>query len=372
MRTFFAASSAAASWPVPALRRVLSPAPSRYSSRIVQDLAGMAELAPAWDRLASQGTPMQHYIWARTCAEVFGSRIQALVIESLGEVVAIAPLARREGYCGRLESIGVAELFEPTDFLYADDSALAMLVRAATALGAPLDLGRMPANSPALRGLGKGWRCLSRTSRAGACPYIELGPQWTNPEQQFNARRRGDFRRAERHAQELGEVRFEILAPPPRDLERLLAEAYQTEATGWKGECGSALALGPLRGVFFRRYARAALERGILRLCFMRIGAQAVAMQIAVECSERFWLFKIGYDERFARCSPGTLLMMHTVKYAAERGLRSYELLGEAAPWTRVWTRAEEPMVRLKTYPATVRGLGAFCSDAVNFVRSRV
>jgi hypothetical protein len=28
-------------------------------------------------------------------------------------------------------------------------------------------------------------------------------------------------------------------------------------------------------------------------------------MQLAVEWSGRYWLYKIGYDEAYARCSPG-------------------------------------------------------------------
>ena len=69
-------------------------------------------------------------------------------------------------------------------------------------------------------------------------------------------------------------------------------------------------------------------------------------MQLAVECGERFWLLKIGYDEEFARCSPGVLLMLHTVRYAATRGLKSYELLGRVEPWTRVWARSRVPTSR--------------------------
>ena len=44
-------------------------------------------------------------------------------------------------------------------------------------------------------------------------------------------------------------------------------------------------------------------------------------MQVAVETGGRFWLLKVGYDERFARCSPGSLLLLETIRHAATTGV---------------------------------------------------
>jgi CelD/BcsL family acetyltransferase involved in cellulose biosynthesis len=80
-------------------------------------------------------------------------------------------------------------------------------------------------------------------------------------------------------------------------------------------------------------------------------------MQIAIECDDRFWLLKIGHDDKFAKCSPGTLLMLHSVKYAAVRGLKSYEFLGIAEPWTRAWTESLRRCVTLRAYPLSIGGI---------------
>jgi CelD/BcsL family acetyltransferase involved in cellulose biosynthesis len=94
-------------------------------------------------------------------------------------------------------------------------------------------------------------------------------------------------------------------------------------------------------------------------------------MQLAIECGNRFWLLKIGYDEAFARCSPGSLLLLETVRYAALRGLHSYEFLGTAEPWTHMWTTCMRPCVSLLAYPANRRGLAAFAADVLTSVRKR-
>src|SRR5207247_3695751 len=133
---------------------------------------------------------------------------------------------------------------------------------------------------------------------SGGTPTIALDGQ--EPESRLSSRRRSDLRRARRHAEAMGEVTSEVLAPSPQEVPALLAEAIAIEARSWKARAGTALASDPVRRGFFERYALAAAADGTLRLAFLRIGGQGAAMQIAVECGRRFWLLKIGYDERFA------------------------------------------------------------------------
>lgn len=110
---------------------------------------------------------------------------------------------------------------------------------------------------------------------------IPVGEQ---PETRFNAGRRSDLRRARRRAEALGQVTAEVLAPrSPAEIDSLLAAAYGVEAAGWKGARGSALASDAARGAFFHSYAVEAAREGKLRLCFLRIGGTATAMQLAIE-----------------------------------------------------------------------------------------
>jgi CelD/BcsL family acetyltransferase involved in cellulose biosynthesis len=335
--------------------------------QIVRDLEGLNQLAGGWDSLAATlASPMQQYIWTRACAEVFGADggLQMVAVGLAGGIVAVAPLIKQGSVVSRLKMLGVSELYEPMDFLYAEPSQLPLLAEALAKTGAALNLGRIPADSPVIGALRKAYRRgWVYTLPAAPCPYITLNADWIEPERQFNSGRRSDFRRARRHADRMGEVSLEVLSPAPAELDSLLEEAYAVEKAGWKGAKGTALAVDAARGNFYRRYAAAAGESGILRLCFMRIGRRAVAMQFAVECNNRFWLLKIGYDEEFARCSPGALLMLHTLQYAATRGLASYEFLGLPEPWTRNWTESLRPCVSLRAYMLGWHGIAAQCDD---------
>jgi CelD/BcsL family acetyltransferase involved in cellulose biosynthesis len=343
----------------------------------LDEIEALNGLERGWDLLATRaGSPMQHFIWAKAVAETYGDagEVRMFAVGPKSEPRALAALVERRGPDARLEALGVRQLYEPMDFLYAEPEAARELAEALVREGRALSLPRVPAVSPVIGALRAAYRRrgLVRIAPTHGCPYIHLAPDWAEPERQFNARRRSDFRRALRHAQLLGKVGFEVLAPNLPELPALLEDAWKVEAAGWKGANGSALARHEKLGEFFRRYAAAACRKGILRLCFMRIAGRAVAMQFAVECAGAFWLFKIGYDEEFARCSPGNLLMLHTVRYAALRGLRSYEFLGSTAPWTDVWTASVRECVALRAYPITVRGIAALSVDAGAFAWRRL
>ncbi|HKA55165.1 MAG TPA: GNAT family N-acetyltransferase [Candidatus Binatia bacterium] len=340
--------------------------------RVLRHPEEIAALADAWDSLAvaQAGGPMQYAAWAQAYAAMRGVPGQTLHVVVMGapQPTAIAPLVKRPGRLARLELLGVHELYEPLDFLYASPAALDALAEALVHLGVPLFLERLPAASPVTAALrrayrGRGLVLCRPTPEWPGCPWIPLDASWQQPEHHLNPGRRSDLRRARRIAERLGPVRCEVLAPTPAQLPPLLEEAFRVEAAGWKGHKGSALLAHRERGAFYRRYAEAACRQGMLRLCFLRIGEQAAAMQLAAECGGGFWLLKMGYDERFARCSPGMLLLLETIGHAARQGLRAYEMLGTVEPWTQLWAPQVRACVALRAYPARAQGLARLAAD---------
>jgi CelD/BcsL family acetyltransferase involved in cellulose biosynthesis len=348
----------------------------KASTQVLRSIDSLDRLADHWNSLSAEfNSPIQDFSWSQVCAKsICANEKLRIVVSSLGEkAVAIAPLSQSKGILSPLKMLGVSSLYEPMDFLYADLLALNALAQALKKLGQAINLERVPSDSPIVAALQQAYQRSGwvHISSSGFCPYIPLSTAWTTPEQQFNSGRRSDFRRARKHAQKLGEVTYEILAPTPAEVESLLAEAYQVESKSWKGKIGSALALDRNIGDFYRQYTLKASQQGILRLCFLRIDGQAIAMQIAVEYDSRFWLLKVGYDENFARCSAGNLLMLHTVKYAAESGFESYEFLGGEESWTKVWTELGRSSVSIRIYPTSLSGVKNFVTDAAKSLRAK-
>jgi len=347
------------------------------NSCVVRDSQSLAGLADQWRALSAQASlPTQHYIWMQACVDSLASDgdLQFLVVEQQQGLPAIAPLVADSDNRNRLSLLGVRELHEPTDLIYAHPDGAEALAEALADLGRPLFLERMPADSlmiPALQKAFKGRGVVVSRRRCG-CPWLSLDDSWVQPERHLNSRRRSDLRRMGRKAEKIGPVAVEILTPTPDALHSLLDEAFKVEGAGWKGREGTALISDPLRRGFYTRYADAACREGILRLSFLRIGGQAAATQIAVQCADAFWLLKIGYDEQFAQCSPGTLLTAESLSYAARQGLRSYEFLGTVEPWVQMWTREVRCCLSIWAYPISGRGVVAFGSDVTKFLSRRL
>lgn len=345
------------------------PAPHREPEmRIIRDAAGLGHLAGSWAELsAKSGHPMLDLAWIASCADTFtaGRTLHVVVQGPPQQIQAIAPLVSRHDGLARLELLGVDELYEPMDFLFEEPAALAPLVKALSRSNTPLYLKRVLAQSPLVDHLRRvyRWGGLIISRPVSGAPWIPLDAGWMHPETRLAAGLRSAILRARRAAERLGPITCEVASPTAGELAPLLAAAFDVEAAGWKGRQGSALVLDAERGAFYRRYAARAARQGALRLCFLRIGGRPAAMQFAVEWGNRFWLLKIGFDESFAKCSPGSLLMVETIRYAAARGLQSYEFLGTDQPWTRLWTPLVHPCLSLLVYPAGARGMAALAAD---------
>ena len=344
----------------------------------MRETDGLAVLALAWERLDAFATlPTQGADFVAALAETMlaGVPIRLFEAAAIEGVEAILPLCHAPGPFARWRMPGAEEVFEPGDALCRDAAGAERLARLLAAEARPIDLARIPAASPLIPALEAAMKGRGRVSvrPAAPSPTIALGPEWRELESRFSSRRRSDFRRAARRAADFGDVQCEMLAPTPDAFDALFDEAIAVEARSWKRAAGTAIACDPAKEAFFRRYLRAACARGEGRVALLRIDGRLVAMQLAVEWSGRYWLYKIGYDEAFAHCSPGTLLMLHALRDAVERGLTGFELMGDAEAWIAdLWTREAHECVRVRTYPYTIAGLAAASRDGSAWARSRL
>lgn len=318
---------------------------------------------------------MQQPDWAEAFLAAFpdAGAPRLLAAGPLGQPTAIGTFVVRPGIASPLEALAVRETTEPWDVLAVSPEAAQELAAALAREDRAVYIPRIPEGSAALAAIRAAYRGrgIVRVTQTVAYPTLVLDASWQAPEGKFNAGRRSDFRRARRRADKHGPVAFEVLSPAPAELPALLDEAWQVEAKGWKGERGSALAHDTGRGAFYRRLSAAAASSGMLRLSFMRIGGKAVAMQLAIEADQRLWLLKIGYDEAYAKCSPGQQLMLEVVRWAAAKGLRAIEFLGQREPWTDLWTQQLTPCVSVRAYRFTPRAMLTLVLDALGFVRKR-
>jgi CelD/BcsL family acetyltransferase involved in cellulose biosynthesis len=299
---------------------------------------------------AGEGIPMQSHAWCHARAELVPTGELVVPAVHDGDGVRALALLAQDG-----ERLREAPLmFEPSDLAWHDTDSLDVLAAALVRQGRPFELERLPAQSPTLaalrRALGKRDKIL--VEAAMPTPYIGLEGADPDIDACFNARRRSDFRRAARRAAGRGTLDYQVLTPADDDeLLRLLDDAYAIETQSWKYAAGTALTADEMQGMFIARFAQGAMRDGCLRLLFLRIAGKPVAMQLATEWQQRFWLFKMSYDKEYARCSPGQLLLRHALRHAAARGLRSLEFMGVMDNWTRQWTDTTRRYLRVEVMP---------------------
>lgn len=333
--------------------------------RVIESLDELLTLERAWSAFwGPTGHPLRQFDWVRACAEtmVDDCDLRIFVVERAGRIEAVAPLVERRYPAPRLEVLGASELHAPCEILYANGAALGTLVDGLADTGVAVAMDGFAAGSP-MRSVfeeayrGRGW---VRAIDIDPMPYIELDRSWTQPEQRLDPGLCSDMRRVLQHAESLGGVDFEVLSPrSPEELAVALGEVKGGEAPWTSAHAVSA----SKRARFLRRYAGLAANNGTLRVVLMRIGGQAIALQLAVEADQRYWVLHICYDDRFARFLPGMLLTVHAIGHAASQGLRSYEFLGEPEVWAKRFTDRVSGCRALRTYPLNAAGYAALCND---------
>ncbi len=123
-----------------------------------------------------------------------------------------------------------------------------------------------------------------------------------------------ELRRQRNRLAEHGEIIFTIAATPvevARDLEIFLT----LEASGWKANRGTALAQNDGDAAFIRRAAPALAANGQCEIVTLNAGDTPVASAVVLRHLDRAFYYKLGVDERFAKCSPGVQLTLDVTRH---------------------------------------------------------
>jgi CelD/BcsL family acetyltransferase involved in cellulose biosynthesis len=347
-----------------------------YTLEVLRDRTALEQCAEEWRRLPQAGAnPLLTPEWSAAALPVLHARCESLALRDRGELVALAPLARAPlAGMARLELIGARTLHEPSGFLYRDPHALARLCAAVVAQRLPVILQRVPSADPLLACFSDAARARGRLFElpAAAAPRVDFPGDFASYEATLSARRRQDYRRARRKLEQSGPVTFDLRLPSESSVTAELAEVLRVESGGWKRLRGSALASNPRLGGYFRELALQMARRGSLRICFLRVAGEAIATQLALEHAHRWWILKIGYDEKWADYSPGIQLMWDVLRHAGESRLEGVEMLGSAEDWLSIWAREAREFRTLVFYPHNLRGLSALAADGAGALLRRL
>ncbi len=335
-------------------------------------------LIDRWTELEKRfGSPVMSPEWFRAGAATLCPPydLKLAVREKDGALDGVAPIGRLKHFMSRLEVLGTTLLTEEGGFLYSNTDALMEMVEAIIQLDKPVFLRRVRMYSEEAKIWEKeicarGLRCLVREERL---PWVAVRSDWKSFEkQQISSSRRSIFRRLQRLAEQKGEFKFEAVVPTFENLDQYLDEAFEVEVSNWKARRRTAMKYNERLGGFFREYARLATESGELRLFFLRVNEEPIAVELTTLHGNRIWILKIGHNEAWWRCSPGILLMHNVIRFCFENGLEGCEFGGTDEPWLHIWANESHSAWTYRIYPGSVKGMFQLGVDLLQLTGGKI
>lgn len=337
---------------------------------VVRSRERFLALSRQWDALASAtDNALALHDWYVAALEALGERVRlnVVLVWRDGELAAAMPLAAAASLPLRFFPVD-AYLGEPDRFLYRDAAALKALAKAIIALNLPVVIRRMPADGEVIDVLPAGWRSraviLRQNTRHSA--FVDLPGSFGEFEASMSSKRKSTLRRKKRAAEkESGPVRVEFVTPQADEVEAPIERFLKIERAGWKGRQGTSIDADLRFQRFIYELTRRFARSGACKFAFLRIGEGDAAGRLMLEHRATWHEIKIGYDEGFARYSPGLLLMHEIFGLACEQSVRRYEFLGLSESWQSFWPHRVRRDEFFAIYPYSLRGLAAFVSDAL-------
>jgi CelD/BcsL family acetyltransferase involved in cellulose biosynthesis len=301
----------------------------------IEDETRFAQLAAAWDALAAEDpSPFARHGWLTAWWRWFGDgRALRVAVLWRGEQLSAAlPLCADGRRLQGLANAHTPELRAPAR----DAAALASVVSAAVDAGAhELALSSLPHGGELPAALSAELRQRRWPTIVGAeqrSPIAELGggydawradsrPRWGAPLERFGRKLERD------HG-----ATFQLVERPA-DLERELEHGFAVEASGWKGEHGTAIVSSPQTLGFYTDVARTYHRLDALRLSRIDADGRTVAFDFSLLHRGRLYLLKTGFDEQLRKLAPGLVLRLRMIERCCELGLEAHELLGDADAW---------------------------------------
>jgi CelD/BcsL family acetyltransferase involved in cellulose biosynthesis len=344
-------------------QRLSLPERSTATGVTVRPVARPSFIAPAaliaeWDELATraQATPYLRPGWMEAWWLAFGKGdLQIRTLYRKGRLAALMPVAE---YHGALRS--ASNYHSPRAGLLAEDLSAAMeLARTLYAAEPPrVSVTSLDPASGSYKALSwaaesAGYRAVARPFQCS--PYLDIGCEWPEYEAGLSDALKFDLRRARSRLARQGRISIDIVSGRGA-ADEPLKEAFATEASGWKGTRGSAILSSPNTRNFYTNVARWAANRGYLRLFFLRLGKQPLAVYYALQDRGTCYLLKGGYDVAYRRYSPGKLLLHAVIEYCFAAHLSRVEFHGDAEPYKFLWARAVHEQKRFEAFQPTAAG----------------
>src|SRR5256884_3576044 len=196
------------------------------------------------------------------------------------------------------------------------------------------------------------WRALIQPTFL--TPWRPLSP--TVPWDDGLTRRfRRNLRRAERRLGELGEVCFEVVTTGTR-LKQALDVFYRLEASGWKGQRGTAVA----QRSQVKRFYDGLVDRAEVWIPILTVCGDPVAAYVLRISGHNIFAMHTGCDQAYSKYAPGLLLTSRLIRYGLDHGMEMLDLMADKARCKADWAGELRPHYEVLLFAPTPTGRYAY------------
>jgi len=200
-----------------------------------------------------------------------------------------------------------------------------------------------------------GWRPLVEPTFES--PWRPLSPPPASWDEGLTRKFKSNLRNRERRLQEAGAVTFEV-ATERADQARALEAFYELEASGWKGESGTAIASRTHVKAFYDRLVERASSQ--IWIPVLSVAGRPVAAQLYRVQGGTMFMQKTAYHPEFSPFAPGQVLTARVIRYGIQKGMGALDFLADNMPWKADWAPQLRRHYRLLLFSPSAHGRYAY------------
>lgn len=156
---------------------------------------------------------------------------------------------------------------------------------------------------------------------------------------QYSTNLRASLKKARRRLEENGAWRVVFASNGDKFSQEYFQEFLRLEASGWKGRAGteSAIKLNDKICGFYKALLSEQVQSFACEITLLECNGTAIAAQFSVFDGKCKHLLKIGYDETYAKFSPGQVLLDNVLRDACCNSRIERVSLVTNMPWHQTW-----------------------------------
>lgn len=348
--------------PPPAARA--RPSGNGIIAEVLERPEQLAALVPDWEALAAeavQPNPFYEHWMLRPALEAYGAgELRCIAVWDDGVLGAFFPMRLERRYRGL--PVAAARSWRHRNMmigvpLLREKNAAKCLAALIAAVPAPLvEFELVCTEGPFYAALTEAappadWPWFVRH----AYPRAVLARE-RDPRARFNSNMKNNLRRWEKRLRAAGELKS-VRLQPNDDLGQWMDDFMRIEASGWKGEAGTALACREDDRRFVAQVLPEAFRRGRLQITGLDLAGSALARHIMLTAGEGAFTFKIAYDEAHASSGPGIVAEVDNVRQFMEQAQLRW-IDSNTAPESKNYERVWKERRTIQDVAIGVRGAG--------------